>query len=145
MESGEEGDAGFVTRFAAGVKEIGVSRKLLVAAFLSAGMLACQALAAWFMMLSLDIRLSLSAATTVMVIVRLGTAIPNAPANTGSFQFFTVLAMGLFGVDKTIAAAYSVVDFVALTAPLWILGLIAVGRTGMSFRTLKSEVMRRAA
>ena len=41
------------------------------------------------MMLACGIDLSLGAAAIVLLIVRLGTAIPNAPANVGSFQFFT--------------------------------------------------------
>jgi hypothetical protein len=42
-----------------------------------------------------------------ILIVRLGTMIPNAPANVGSFQFFTFLALGSFGVEKTVAAGFS--------------------------------------
>jgi hypothetical protein len=37
---------------------------------------------------------------------RLG--IPNAPANVGSYQFFSVLGLTLFGVDKTVAAGFSI-------------------------------------
>jgi glycosyltransferase 2 family protein len=129
------------SKFAAGIAAIGISRRLFVAALLSGGMLLCQGLAAWFMMLSLGIKLPLSAAATVMIIVRLGTSIPNAPANAGSFQFFTVLAMGLFGVDKTMAAGYSLVDFFVLTTPLWLLGLAAVWQTGMSFSSLRKAAL----
>ena len=41
-----------------------------------------------------------------MLTVRLGTIIPNAPANVGGFQFFVVLALGLFAVSKTTAAGF---------------------------------------
>ena len=71
--------------------------------------------------------------------VRLGTAIPNAPANVGSFQFFTVLALRLFGEDKTVAVGFSMVYFLALTVPLWILGLLAISRTGMNLSTIRFE------
>ncbi len=129
-----------VFRFSRGLCEIGISSRLYVAAALSAGMLACQTLAVWFMMLACGIHLPLSAGAVVFLVVRLGTAIPNAPANVGSFQFFTVVALGLFGVDKTVAAAFSVVDFAALTAPLWLIGLFAIARTGMSLASIRSEV-----
>jgi hypothetical protein len=33
--------------------------------------------------------------------------IPSAPANVGSFQFFTFLVLGSFGVEKTVAAGFS--------------------------------------
>ncbi len=133
--------ASVISNFAEGLAAIGVSKQLVLAGLFSGGMLLCQALAAWYMMLSLGIKLPLSAAATVMIIVRLGTSIPNAPANAGSFQFFTVLAMGLFGVDKTTAAGYSVVDFFVLTAPLWLLGLLAVWQTGMSFSSLRKAAL----
>jgi len=69
-------------------------------------MLASQVLALWFMMLACRIDLPLRAATVVLLVVRLGTAIPNTPANIGSFQLFTVLTLGLFGEDKTVAAVF---------------------------------------
>jgi uncharacterized protein (TIRG00374 family) len=134
------GFAGFISRLAGGLRDIGISRRLYLSAFLSAGMLACQALAVWFMMLAFGIHLPLEAGFIVLLIVRLGTAIPNAPANVGSFQFFTVVALGLFGIDKTVAAAFSIVYFIALTAPLWIIGLAAISRTGMSLSTIRQRV-----
>ncbi len=130
----------FIARFAQGLRDIGISLRLYLGVLLSAGMLACQALAVWFMMLACGIHLPLSAGAVVFLVVRLGTAIPNAPANVGSFQFFTVVALGLFGVDKTAAAAFSIVNFAVLTAPLWIIGLFAVGRTGMSLSAIRSEI-----
>jgi hypothetical protein len=105
-------------------------------------MLISQVLAVWFMMLACNLRLPLGAGAVVLLVVRLGTAIPNAPANVGSFQFFTVLALGLFGVDKTTAAAFSIVDFAALTIPLWVIGLFAIGRTGMSLTAIRSQVAK---
>ncbi len=132
----------FVRQLARGLRDIGISRCFYLSALLSGAMIACQALAVWFMMLACGIRLNVGAGAIVFLVVRLGTALPNAPANVGSFQFFTVVALGLFGVDKTRAAAFSVVDFVALTAPLWILGLVAVSRTGMTLAQIRAEVQR---
>ncbi len=128
---------GFISNLASGLRGIGITKRLYFSALLSAGMLVCQAFAVWFMMLACGIRLPLSAGVVTVMVVRLGTAIPNAPANIGSFQFFTVVALGLFAVDKTAAAGFSIVYFVALTAPLWILGLVAINRTGMSLGTIR--------
>ena len=55
----------------------------------------------------------------VFIIVHLGTLVPGAPANVGSYQFFTVLGLTLFGVEKAAAAGFSFVVFTVLTAPLW--------------------------
>jgi glycosyltransferase 2 family protein len=129
----------FGLQLACGLRDIGISYRLYLAALLSAGMLASQALALWFMMLACRIDLPLGAAAIVLLVVRLGTAIPNAPANVGSFQFFTVVALGLFGEDKTVAAGFSIVYFLALTVPLWILGLLAISRTDMHLSTIRFE------
>jgi glycosyltransferase 2 family protein len=127
----------FVSHLACGFRAIGISRRLYLAALLSAAMLACQALALWLMVLACRIDLPLGTAAVILLVIRLGTAIPNAPANVGSFQFFTVLALGLFGVDKTVAAGFSMVYFLALTIPLWTLGLVAISRTGMNLSTIR--------
>jgi uncharacterized protein (TIRG00374 family) len=129
----------FGLQLACGLRDIGISYRLYLAALLSAGMLASQAVALWFMMLACRIDLPLEAAAIVWLVVRLGTAIPNAPANVGSFQFFTVLALRLFGEDKTVAAGFSMVYFLALTVPLWTLGLLAISRTGMNLSTIRFE------
>jgi uncharacterized membrane protein YbhN (UPF0104 family) len=130
---------GFGLQLACGLRDIGISYRLYLAALLSAGMLASQALVLGFMMLACRIDLSLGAAAIVLLIVRLGTAIPNAPANVGSFQFFTVLALRLFGEDKTVSAGFSLVYFLALTVPLWILGLLAISRSGMNLSKIRLE------
>ena len=76
----------------------------------------------------------------VYLIVHLGTALPNAPANVGSYQFFTVLGLSLFGIEKTQATGFSVVVFILLTLPLWALGLAALSRTGMTLATIRADI-----
>jgi glycosyltransferase 2 family protein len=103
-------------------------------------MLVCQALALWFMMLACRIGLPLTAGMTILLVIRIGTALPNAPANVGSFQFFCVLAFSIFSVEKTVAAGFSIVYFLALTIPLWILGLLAISHAGISLSTIRMHV-----
>ena len=76
----------------------------------------------------------------VFIIVHLGTLVPGAPANVGSYQFFTVLGLTLFGVEKATAAGFSFVVFTVLTAPLWAIGLWALGSSGLSFVEIRSEL-----
>ena len=54
--------------------------------------------------------------TEPLVMIRFGTVIPNAPGNVGLYQAVTVLAMGLFGVDKSTAAGFSFVMWFATSA-----------------------------
>jgi glycosyltransferase 2 family protein len=128
------------SQLASGIRDIGSSRSLFLAALASFAMLAFQILALWFMLLACNIDLAPARCAVVLLIVRLGTAIPNAPANIGSHQFFCVLALSLFGVEKTVAAGFSIVYFFALTLPLWIFGLLALSRTGLSLATIRASL-----
>ena len=132
--------ARFVDTLAGGLRDIGLSYSVYISTLITAAMMACQALAVWFIMLACGLDLPVGAGAVVMLVVRLGTAIPNAPANVGSFQFFTVLALGLFDVDKTTAAAFSIVDFFVLTTPLWVVGLFSLAQTGFSIGKIRAEL-----
>ena len=134
----------FVSRFiddmATGFHKIGLSRNFFMAAVGSLGVLVFQILALWFVMPAMEIHLSVWQGAVAFLIVRMGTALPNTPSNIGSYQFFAVVALEIFGVDKTTAASFSLVSFVLLTMPLAIVGLFALWRTGMSFSAIRSEV-----
>lgn len=122
---------GYFSRFSRGVRDIGFSGELFLAALLSCAMLVVQVVVLWFMMHACRIHLPLLVAAVVFLILRLGTAIPNAPANVGTFQFFIVVALTFFGVNKTAATAFSIVYFGVLTVPLWTLGLLAIASSGL--------------
>lgn len=94
--------------------------------------------AMWMLMKGSGFDLPVMAAATVFLIIRVGTAIPNAPGNLGSYQFFCVLGMGLFGVNKSAAAAFSLLTFGVFTAPLLLGGAIAVAASGFTFRSLRA-------
>lgn len=123
-----------------GLRSIGFSRWFFLSFAVSFCLLFFQALAFWLVMSGYGLRLSFWAGAAVLLIVHLGTAIPNAPANVGTYQFFTVVGLTLFGVDKTLASGFSVVVFVILTLPLWVLGFWALTRSGMRLASLRDEI-----
>lgn len=129
-----------IGRLLMGIGDIGLTRYSGAAAFFSLMLKILQASAFWFVMLAANLPLSFAAAAAVFLIVHLGTAVPNAPANVGSFQFFTVLALQSFGVDKSTAASFSVVVFLVLTTPLWALGLLAIARCDISWADLRGRL-----
>jgi glycosyltransferase 2 family protein len=124
----------------AGIKNIGLSNYFYVSLFFSFMILVMQAIAFWLVMVSYGIHLSFWIGAVVLLIVHFGTAIPNAPSNLGTYQFFTVLGLSLFGVDKTTAAGFSLVVFVILTVPLWIIGLLAINRTGLTLKSIREDI-----
>jgi uncharacterized protein (TIRG00374 family) len=130
----------FIDRFAMEMKEIGLSKLFYESFCVSFLILFFQIIAFWLVMEAFNLKLSFLAGAVVFVIVHLGTAIPNAPGNVGTYQFFCVVGLSLFGVDKTTATAFSVMVFIILTIPLLIIGLIALGRTGMSLTEIRGEI-----
>ena len=120
----------------------GKTRSALLAFVLSLLLMLLQGLSFWFVMRAYGLHLSLPIGLAVFIIVHLGTLVPTAPANVGSYQFFTLLGLTLFGVEKATAAGFSLVVFVVLTAPLWAIGLWAFGSSGLTFFQIRSELAR---
>jgi glycosyltransferase 2 family protein len=134
------GFASLLERLSDGLRETGRTRAFYLAFALSLVLILLQALAYWLIMLGYGLRLSFWIGVAVFLIVHLGTAIPNAPANAGSYQFFTVLGLTLFGVDKTRAAGFSLVVFALLTLPLLVIGFIALSRSGTSLAEVRRTI-----
>ena len=132
--------ASVIEGIAVGIKRIGVSRYFYLSLFASALIIVSQIFSFWLIMNAYGMHLSLWAGAAVFIIVYFGTALPNMPSNVGTYQFFAVLALTLFGIDKTTAAGFSVAAFVILTAVLWIIGLVAIGRTGMRLRDIRAQI-----
>jgi hypothetical protein len=99
-----------------------------------------QILALWAMMHSYSLHLSFLVAVVVVLVINLGISLPNAPANVGSYQFFCVLGLSVFQVEKTTATGFSIFAFIALTLPLLFLGMAAVVRSGLTWRTMRERV-----
>ena len=128
-----------------GLRSIGFTRLSAAAFTLSFLILLLQTFSFWFIMTAYGLHLSFWVGGAVFLIVRFGTVIPGAPGNLGLYQVFCVLALTLFGVDKTTSAGFSIVVYVLLSIPLWVLGLLALGRTGMKLATLKAKIKEKEA
>lgn len=132
----------FVHRMGNELRAIGLSRNLYGAFLATFLMYACQVVAFWLVMESYGIPLSILSGAAIFLIVHLGTALPNAPANVGTYQFFCVVGLAFFGVDKTTATGFSVVVFILLTIPLWALGAVAFGQSGLSLSSFRQKIPR---
>ena len=134
--------AGLFNGLSEGLREASRTKEFYLAFALSLPFLALQAITMWLIMVGYGLRLSIWVGVAVYVIVGLGTALPNTPANVGSYQFFTVLGLTLFGVDKTSATGFSLVVFTLLSLPLLSIGFLALSRSGMSLAAIREELRR---
>lgn len=129
-------------RLAEGMRGIPAFASLYPAFLLSFVFVLLEMLSFWLVMVGYGLALSFWAGAAVYLIIRLGTMIPNAPANVGAYQFFCVVGLKLFGVEKTLATGFSLVVFVLLTLPLLVIGFIALSRSGTTLFAIREEVSK---
>jgi len=110
---------------------IGHSRYLYLAFLQSLPYLLLQAIPVYAAFQGYGFDLSLGTAFGLMVILRLGSVIPQAPANLGLFQFLaTESLVRIFNVVPAEAARFSLVLWGIITLPLLVGGAIALDVTG---------------
>lgn len=126
-------------RLAGELRRLGASPATAAAFGLSLACLTLQILAFWLVMPACGLWLSPWQGMLVLFAVRLGTLVPSAPGNVGTYQFFCVAGLTMLGVEKHQAAGFSVVVFAVLTTPLWLIGCWALQRSGLSLSALRAE------
>jgi uncharacterized protein (TIRG00374 family) len=131
---------GLLDKMAGGIRDIGRSRFFYSSFGISLLLLLGQILSYWFVMLAYGLKFSFWHGAAVFLIVHIGTMIPSAPSNVGTYQFFTVVGLTIFGISKTLATSFSVVVFLILTIPLWIIGLLVFMRLGLSLKRIQTEM-----
>jgi uncharacterized membrane protein YbhN (UPF0104 family) len=131
-----------LNRLAVELRVIVYSRSSFWAFALSLLLIALRWLAFWLAMLGFGLHLPLLTVVAVFVIVHVGTSLPGAPSNIGTYQFFTVFALTFFSVDKTSAAGFSLIVFVLLSTHLWVLGFWAFARSGLTLFGLRNELSK---
>ncbi|HXN45627.1 MAG TPA: lysylphosphatidylglycerol synthase transmembrane domain-containing protein [Bryobacteraceae bacterium] len=124
---------------------MGRSRFFYMAAAASLPYLLLQVVPVYALIRCYDLDLGVVPALVVLVIWRLATVLPQAPGNIGSSQAALVLALALFGVDKTTASGLSLVMWAAITLPLLFGGFIALALTDAKLSDLRAHAKAKAA
>ena len=91
----------------------------------------------WLLLTAYHLHLSFFHAAGLFAIVMIGTFLPNTPGNIGSWQFFCVLGLGLFGVTGSQAAGFSLVAFAVWTVPPVLIGVGALLMSPFSWTELR--------
>jgi uncharacterized protein (TIRG00374 family) len=122
-----------------GVHSMGKSRSFWWAGFLSFWYLALQVVPIFALMKGYGLALAPSAALVMLVILRLGTVIPQAPGNVGSFQALVVASLGIFGYSRADSTGFATLCFFVVTVPLWLGGFVALILTRMRLGDIRRE------
>src|SRR5918993_423563 len=123
--------------FFRGMKGITHSRALLPIALLSIACWVIHGMYFFLMFKALDIELSFSAALVLQMVIGLGVILPAAPGYVGTFEYFTVLGLALFGIGHEAAFAYALLAHICQFIPVSAVGLFFSLRKG--FERLSSE------
>lgn len=122
-----------------GIYTMGRSRSFWWASFLSFWYLALQLVPLYALLRGYRFDLSPWAALVMLVIVRLGTVIPQAPGNVGSFQALIIAGLGIFGYSKAEATGFATLSFFVVTVPLLFGGFVALMLTRMRLGDIQRE------
>jgi uncharacterized protein (TIRG00374 family) len=120
-----------------GLHLMGRARSFAVAVAASTVYLALQIIPIHAMLEGYGLDLPMGSAAAVLVVLRLGTAVPGAPGNVGLFHLCAFLALHkVLGVDAQTAKFVSGMMFFVVTVPLLAAGAVALALTGSEIREI---------
>jgi len=94
----------------------------------------------WFVMHAFPLEVSFFTLMLMNGIVNLATTIPSAPGYVGTFDAPGIAVLQAYGVDKAIAAGYTLVLHVALWVPITALGAYYLARAGIKWDQSMEQV-----
>jgi uncharacterized protein (TIRG00374 family) len=90
----------------------------------------------WFVMHAFGFSVPFWVLMLMNGIVNLATTIPSSPGYVGTFDAPGIEILSLFGVDRALAASYTLVLHAALWLPITLLGLWYMARESVSWRDI---------
>jgi uncharacterized protein (TIRG00374 family) len=94
----------------------------------------------WFVMHAFPLEVSFFTLMLMNGIVNLATTIPSAPGYVGTFDAPGIAVLQAYGVDKAIAAGYTLVLHIALWVPITVLGAYYFTRAGIKWDRSMEQV-----
>jgi uncharacterized protein (TIRG00374 family) len=112
-------------------------RGVLVAVFTAVGMVGLRTGVLWLLLAAYHIDLSYLQAAGLFALITVGTFLPGAPGEVGTWQFFCALGLALFGVAESQAAGFSLVAYIFWTLPPMLIGFGALTTSPFSWSELR--------
>lgn len=130
----------FFYPFTVGLKALRLPKTVFKISLLSAVLLFSCALGIKFTSISFGLNLSFVASFVIFLILAIGFMIPSAPAFIGTYQFFIVIGLGLFGVTKSQALSFSIVLQIAQYIPIIAMGFFFLWYYGFSLSQISQQL-----
>jgi len=131
---------GWVHVFVEDLHRIGHSRYLYFSAIVSVFYLGLQVVPIYAIMKAYQLdEVSWARATALMLILRLGAVVPQAPGNVGLFQVLSTIGLTMFGVPRAMARRFTLILWGIVTLPLLLVGFAALVATGAKMGDIHKE------
>lgn len=121
----------FAGRFLDGLASLRAFRNVLMIFVTSIVIWLLETVKYWFVMQAFPFEVSFFALMLMNGIVNLATTLPSAPGYVGTFDGPGIAVLVLYGIEQSVAAAYTLVLHAALWLPVSVLGAIYMVRQGM--------------
>jgi glycosyltransferase 2 family protein len=128
--------AGLFERFAQGLAAINCPTQMAGLVVLSVVIWIADAVGVWGLACALSISVSIPGAVLVSAVVGLSLMIPAGPGSIGTYEFFSVAALKLLGVEFASAMALTVLMHAWSLATAMMLGAGGLGACGIDFAWL---------
>lgn len=97
------------------------------------------ALSFYTMFQAFGITVDFSGALLMQGLIMFGIALPSTPGYVGAFEAPIIIVLGLYGIDRGLAAAYALTYHVTTFVPITLLGAWSVVRTNLGFASLRGN------
>jgi uncharacterized protein (TIRG00374 family) len=125
---------GFADRFMTGLYSLRSGRGVLMIFVTSIVIWLAETVKYWFVMHAFDFSVPFWVLMLMNGIVNLATTIPSSPGYVGTFDAPGIEILSIFGVERNLAASYTLVLHAALWLPITLLGFWYMGRESVSWR-----------
>ena len=95
---------------------------------------------AYSCLLCFDIDIGIMSAMLVMAIAAISVTIPSSPGYVGTWEFFVILALSIFRIDKNRALSFALIYHFVSLAVVALMGLIVVIKTGFSLKQAQEPI-----
>jgi uncharacterized protein (TIRG00374 family) len=122
--------------FVVGLGVVSRPASALPISLLSIAVWGCAVAAVWFCLLAFNLQLPALTSVFMIVLISLGSMIPSAPAFLGTLQYACVIGLGVYGVERSQALAFSAVYHATQFLPITLTGLYYAWRSHLRWREL---------
>ncbi len=100
------------------------------------------ALTNYLVLLALNLPLAFISAFVLLAVLQVGGFVPASPGRVGVFQYLCIVALALFGIDKSIGLTYGILLYLVAYGPPMILGVLFLWWDGINLRRISAETVQ---